>query len=152
MWQGDGPERKDVARRNRRPLLSTTSGVGQPVRKLRSPHRKGMPLVDPTISVLAHIDVDGAYVHLVVTGHLTEANQQGLHPLVRQARALAPDGAISVDLRGAENVEDNAVESLRWVTDHSDDTGPAAGSVDILVPNQVSNHEFGTAPAVEATA
>lgn len=111
-----------------------------------------MSLVDPKISVLTHIDVDGAYVHLVVTGHLTEVNQQGLHPLIRQARTLAPDGAISVDLRGAENVEDNAVESLRFAIDHSDNTGPAAGSVDILVPDQLSGHESGIAPAVEAAA
>ena len=111
-----------------------------------------MPLVDPKISVLADIDVDGAYVHLVVTGHLTEANQQGLHPLIRQARTLAPNGAISVDLRGAENVEDNAVDRLRWAVDHSDDIDPAAGSVDICVPDQVSGHESGTAPTAGAAA
>lgn len=46
--------------------------------------------MDSKISVLADIDMDGTYVNLVVTGHLTETNQQGLHPLIRQARALAP--------------------------------------------------------------
>lgn len=93
-----------------------------------------MSFVDPKISVLADIDMDGTYVNLVVTGHLTETNQQGLHPLIRQARALAPHGTIRADLRGAENVEDNAVECLRWAIDH--DTGPAAGSVDILVTDE----------------
>ena len=95
-----------------------------------------MPFVDPKISVLADIDVDGTYVNLVVTGHLTETNQQGLHPLIHQARTLTPHGKISADLRGAENVEDNVVDSLRWAIDHHDNTGPAAGSVDILVPDE----------------
>lgn len=103
-----------------------------------------MPFVDPKISVLADIDVDGTYVNLVVTGHLTETNQQGLHPLIRQARALTPHGRISADLRGAENVEDNAVDSLRWAIDHPDNTGPAAGPVDILVPDEESGpHDRG---------
>ena len=108
--------------------------------------------MDSKISVLTHIDVDGAYVHLVVTGHLTEANQQELHPLIHQAGALVPDGAISVDLRGAENVKDNAADRLRSAIEHSDDTGPATGPVDILIPVPAPGHESGTAPAVEATA
>lgn len=84
---------------------------------------------------------DGAYVNLVVTGHLTETNQQGLHRLIRQARVLAPHGAISADLRGAEDVEDNAVESLRRAIDHNDDTGPANGPVNILLPDEESDQD-----------
>ena len=113
-----------------------------------------MPFVDPKISVLADIDVDGAYVNLVVTGHLTETNQQGLHPLIRQARTLAPHGTIRADLRGAENAPEAAVASLRWAIDH--DTGPTAGSVDILVPDEESNqdddHDSGATPAAGAAA
>ena len=108
--------------------------------------------MDPKISVLADIDVDGTYVNLVVTGHLTETNQQGLHPLIRQARALAPRGRISADLRGAEHVEDNAVKSLRWAIDHHENTGSTDGSVDILLPDHTPDHNSGAAPAVGAVA
>lgn len=114
-----------------------------------------MPFVDPKISVLADIDVDGTYVNPVVTGHLTETNQQGLHPLIRRARALAPHGSIRADPRGAENVEDNAVESLRWAIDHKHDTGPAAGSVDILLPDEESGQgdlDSGATLATETVA
>lgn len=111
-----------------------------------------MPTVDPKISVLADIDVDGTYVNLVVTGHLTETNQQGLHPLIRQARALAPRGTVRADLRGVENIEDHAVASLRWATEHHESTGPTAGPVEILLPGPAPDHEPGTAPAVEVAA
>ena len=106
--------------------------------------------MDPKISVLADIDMDGTYVSLVVTGRLTEANQQGLHPLIRQARSMAPGGVISVDLRGAEDVEDGAVESLRWAIGHNNDTGPATESVDIHIPDHAPDHEPRATPAPEA--
>ncbi|QCP07210.1 hypothetical protein FDF08_03725 [Micrococcus luteus] len=88
------------------------------------------------ISVLSEIDLDGAYVRLIATGHLTETNQQGLHPLIQQARTLAPDGAISVDLSHAEEVESATVDLLRWAIAHNDDTGSGAGPVHILVPDE----------------
>ena len=63
---------------------------------------------------------------------------------------MAPGGVISVDLRGAEDVEDGAVESLRWAIGHNNDTGPATESVDILIPDHAPDHEPRATPAPEA--
>ena len=42
------------------------------------------------LSVFVDIDVHGRSVRLVLTGHLSETNQQGLYPLIRNGRRLTP--------------------------------------------------------------
>lgn len=85
--------------------------------------------MDHKLSVLVQIDLHGAYVRLIVTGCVTEANQHALHPLVARARTLIPTVAVTVDLTGAEHVEAGAVDLLRWALEHDDTT---AGPVEVL--------------------
>ncbi|PLC10842.1 hypothetical protein AUQ48_16090 [Kocuria flava] len=100
--------------------------------------------MDHKLSVLVQVDLDGAYVRLVVTGCLTEANQHVLYPLVRRARTLIPPVTVTVDLTTAEQVEEGALDLLRWALEH-DDTAPAAGPVEVLVPGPM--RADGPAPA-----
>jgi hypothetical protein len=95
--------------------------------------------VDHKLSVLVQVDLDGAYLRLVVTGCLTEENQHVLHPLVRRARTLIPPVTVSVDLTAAGHVEAIAVDLLRWAVDH-DDTPDGAGTVELLVPDALPAH------------
>lgn len=74
--------------------------------------------VEQKISVLVQIDLNAAYVRLVVTGCLTAASQQALCPLVRRAHALLPSATVTVDLTGATHVESAAVDLLRWDAEH----------------------------------
>ena len=96
--------------------------------------------MDHKLSVLVQIDLDGAYVRLIVTGCLTEANQHVLYPLVRRARSLIPPVTVSVDLAAAGHVEPNALDLLRWAIDH-DDTLQGVSPVELLIPNGLPTHE-----------
>ena len=89
--------------------------------------------MDHKLSVLVQVDLDGAYVRLLVTGRLTEANQHALHPLIRRARTLLPPVTVSIDLTAAEHVEAIAVDLLRWTVDH-DDAMDGGSPVEVLVP------------------
>jgi hypothetical protein len=95
--------------------------------------------MDHKLSVLVQIDLHGAYVRLVVTGCVTEANQHVLHPLVARARTLIPPVAVAVDLTGAEHVEEGAVDLLRWALEH-DDTAAGAGPVEVLTAPELPAH------------
>jgi hypothetical protein len=95
--------------------------------------------VDHKLSVLVQVDLNGAYLRLVVTGCLTEANQHVLYPLVRRARTLIPPVTVSVDLTAAGHVEAIAVDLLRWAVDH-DGTPDGAGTVELLVPDALPAH------------
>ncbi|MEX5258493.1 hypothetical protein [Kocuria arenosa] len=97
--------------------------------------------MDHKLSVLVQVDLQGAYVRLVVTGCVTEANQHVLHPVVARARTLIPPVAVSVDLTGAEHVEAIAVDLLRWALEH-DDTAPGTGPVSVLAPTQPPDHRL----------
>lgn len=89
--------------------------------------------MDHKLSVLVQVDLDGAYVRLLVTGRLTEANQHALHPLIRRARTLLPPVTVSIDLTAAEHVEAIAVDLLRWTVDH-DEALSGGSPVEVLVP------------------
>ena len=89
--------------------------------------------MDHKLSVLVQVDLDGAYVRLLVTGRLTEANQHALHPLIRRARTLLPPVTVSIDLTAAEHVEAIAVDLLRWTVDH-DEAMDGGSPVEVLVP------------------
>ena len=105
--------------------------------------------MDHKLSVLVQIDLDGAYVRLIVTGCLTEANQHVLYPLVRRARTLIPPVTVSVDLAAAGHVEPNALDLLRWAIDH-DDTLQGVSPVELLIPNGLPTH--GPTPLPPRTA
>ncbi len=105
--------------------------------------------MDHKLSVLVQIDLDGAYVRLIVTGCLTEANQHVLYPLVRRARTLIPPVTVSVDLAAAGHVEPNALDLLRWAIDH-DDTLQGVSPVELLIPNGLPAH--GPTPLPTRTA
>ena len=95
--------------------------------------------MDHKLSVLVQVDLHGAYVRLVVTGCVTEANQHVLHPVVARARTLIPPVAVSVDLTGADHVEAGAVELLRWAVEH-DATARGTGPGEVLVPARLPDH------------
>jgi hypothetical protein len=104
-------------------------------------------LMDPKLSVLVQVDLDGAYVRLGVTGCLTEANQHVLCPLVRRARILIPPVIFSVDLTEADHVEAIAVDLLRWAFDH-DETLDGASPVELLVPDVLPAHPHSPVPVI----
>ncbi|MEX5266039.1 hypothetical protein [Kocuria sp. CPCC 205231] len=95
--------------------------------------------MDHKLSVLVQIDLHGAYVRLIVTGRLTEANQHALHPLVARARTLIPPVTVSIDLTGAEHVETGAVDLLRWALEHLD-TADGTGPVEVLTATDPPAH------------
>ena len=95
--------------------------------------------MDHKLSVLVQIDLDGAYVRLLVTGCVTEASQQALYPLIRRARTLIPPVTVTVDLTAAEHVEVVGVDLLRWAVDHDESMG-GAGPVQILLPDELPDH------------
>ncbi|GGG70012.1 hypothetical protein GCM10011374_38170 [Kocuria dechangensis] len=91
------------------------------------------------LSVLVQIDLHAQYVHLVITGCVTEANQHALHPVIARARTLIPPVTVTVDLTGAAHVEAAAVELLHAAIDQ-DHTFSGAGPVEVLVPAQLPGH------------
>ncbi|GGG72419.1 hypothetical protein GCM10011374_41460 [Kocuria dechangensis] len=95
--------------------------------------------MDHKLSVLVQVDLDGAYVCLVVTGCLTETNQHVLHPLIHRARTLIPPVTVSIDLTCATHIEAAAVDLLRWAVDH-DDTVDGPSPVEEVVPNGLPDH------------
>ena len=95
--------------------------------------------MDHKLSVLVQIDLHGAYVRLVVTGRMTEANQHVLHPVVARARTLVPLAAVTVDLTCADHVDPGAVDLLHRTVEHAevlDDRAP----VEILLPDRSLDH------------
>lgn len=97
--------------------------------------------MDHKLSVLVQIDLDGHYVHLLVTGCVTEANQHVLYPLVRRARTLIPPVTVTVDLTTAQHVETAAVDLLRWAFSH-DEHESSTSPVEVLTPVELPNHRL----------
>lgn len=92
--------------------------------------------MDHKLSVLVQADLHGAYVRLVVTGWMTEANQHVLHPVVARARTLIPPAAVvTVDLTCADHVDPAAVDLLRGAVGHDEIFGGRA-AVEVLVPDR----------------
>lgn len=76
------------------------------------------------LSVFVDIDVHGNKVGLVLTGHLSETNQQGLYPLIRNGRRLTPGTRVIVDLTGLGGADPHAVDLLLWEAEHDPVRGP----------------------------
>lgn len=105
--------------------------------------------MDHHAAVLVQVDHLSASVRLVVSGCLTERNQQDVRPLVLRARTLIPPATVTVDLTGAGHVEAAAVELLRWTLDEDAMLG-GNGPVVLLVPEPLPGHR--TAQAGHRTA
>lgn len=68
--------------------------------------------MNPRLSVVVQVDVDGRHVVLAVMGTLTSHNQQALPPLVARARTLFPEAGLTVDLEQARAAEPAALDLL----------------------------------------
>lgn len=79
--------------------------------------------MDHKISVTVHVDLDGQYVRIVVTGRLTEFSQRALHPLIRRARTLTPGVQVTVDLTRVRHVEPLGLDLLRQAVDQDEAAG-----------------------------
>ncbi|MEX5259696.1 hypothetical protein [Kocuria sp. CPCC 205263] len=95
--------------------------------------------MDHKLTVLVQVDLHAQYVHLVVTGCVTDANQHALYPVVARARTLIPPVTVTVDLTGATHLEAAAVKLLRAAINH-DHPLSGAGPVEILVPAALTDH------------
>lgn len=95
--------------------------------------------MDHHAAVLVQVDHLSASVRLVVSGCLTERNQQAVRPLVVRARTLIPPATVTVDLTGADHVEAAAVDLLRWTFDE-DAMLERNGLVELLVPDPLPGH------------
>lgn len=94
---------------------------------------------DPKLSVLVRVDLDGRHLRLIVTGCLTVANQQGLHPVIERARTLTPTSAVEVlvDLTAADLSEPAAVEVLRAGIEQQCRDRPG-GTVGLVLPGRAA--------------
>lgn len=92
-----------------------------------------------TLSVLVQIDLDGTYIHILVTGCLTVANQHALHPVIARAQTLIPAVHVKVDLDSLEHLEPAAVTLLRAAL-HHDHTATGLETVNITVPSGLRVH------------
>lgn len=95
--------------------------------------------MDHHAAVLVQVDHLSASVRLVVSGCLTERNQQAVRPLVLRARTLIPPPTVTVDLTGADHVEAAAVDLLRWTLDEDAMLGED-GPVQLLLPDPLPGH------------
>lgn len=87
--------------------------------------------MDPSLSVVVQVDPGGSFVHLLVTGSLTEATQRQLPDLVGRARTLVPGATVNVDLSAAHHVEPAALAQLQRSLDHDHDRD-SGGPVRVL--------------------
>ena len=96
--------------------------------------------MDHKLSVLVQVDLGETYVRLLVTGCLTEANQQTLHRVVTRARTLIPAATVTVDLTAADHLEASAVEQLTRALGQDASKG-GASPVEILTSDSLPDHE-----------
>lgn len=88
--------------------------------------------MEPKLSVVVRVDLDAHQVRIVVTGHLTGLNQQGLHPLMRRASTLTPGLRMVVDCSAAVLTDPAVLDLLREAA-HGTAAGPQ-GEVEFLFP------------------
>jgi hypothetical protein len=87
--------------------------------------------MNPKLSVLVQIDLDGQQVTLDVTGTLTETNQQVLPPLIHRARTTFPEAGLSVNLHRARLGDPAAIDALAG---NLQDDSPGTVPVQITAP------------------
>jgi hypothetical protein len=83
------------------------------------------------LSVLVEVDPDGRFVRVSVTGPLTRANQQALHPVLRRARTTLPAARVGMDLTCVHELEPSALDLLRRTVARDEDLREA---VEVLGP------------------
>jgi hypothetical protein len=91
---------------------------------------------DPKLSVLVRVDLDGRRLRLIVTGCLSAANQQGLHPVIDRARTLTPAAEVVLDLSTCTPADPAAVALLRAGIEQQGCDRPG-GAVEIVAPEPV---------------
>lgn len=72
--------------------------------------------MDSQFYVVLPLEADSTDVRMVVTGHLTSANQHPLYLMIRKARTTQRSGTVTVDLTGVQT-ESTALDLLRWDLD-----------------------------------
>ena len=95
--------------------------------------RERSAVSDPKLSVLVRVDLDGRRLRLIVTGCLSAANQQALHPVIERARTLTPAAEVLVDLTAGGPPEPAAVALLRAGIDQQCRDRPG-GRVKLVLP------------------
>ncbi len=96
---------------------------------------------DPKLSVLVRADLEGRRLRLIVTGRLTSANQQGLHPVIERARTLTSAVEVLVDLSACTTLEPAAVELLRAGMAQECRDRPG-GTIDIVLPSPAATTDM----------
>jgi hypothetical protein len=104
--------------------------------------------MNPKLSVLVQIDLDGRHVTLDVTGTLTETNQQVLSPLIHRARTTFPEAGLSVNLHRARLGDSAAIDALAGSLQED---SPGTVPVQITAPAHPVPHHPGQATSA-ATA
>jgi hypothetical protein len=95
--------------------------------------RERSAVSDPKLSVLVRVDLDGRHLRLIVSGCLSAANQQALHPVIERARTLTPAAEVLVDLTTSGLPEPAAVALLRAGIDQQCRDRPG-GRVKLVLP------------------
>jgi hypothetical protein len=106
---------------------------------------------DPKLSVLVRVDLDGRHLRLVVSGALTQVNQQGLHPVINRARTLTPAAVVALDLRACAPLDPGAVELLRAGIEQQCRDRPG-GTVELVLPEPAATTGQGPGPAVASSS
>lgn len=70
------------------------------------------------LSVRFEATLDEHRVRLVVTGRVTESNQQMLYSSIHRAYTLAAATEVVVDLSAVEHLESAALDLLCWEAEH----------------------------------
>ncbi|GAA1757557.1 DUF4383 domain-containing protein [Kocuria aegyptia] len=97
--------------------------------------------MDLQLCVHVRVDPDHRRVRLITTGRLTETNQQVLYPLIHQARALASDTEVVIDLTSVDRLEGAALDLLCWEVEH-DGTGSPTRPVRLALAEPLSTGRF----------
>ena len=102
--------------------------------------RERSAVSDPKLSVLVRVDLDGRRLRLIVTGCLSAANQQALHPVIERARTLTPAAEVLVDLTAGGPPEPAAVALLRAGIDQQCRDRPGGGAGEARAAGTRGNH------------
>lgn len=113
------------------------------------------------LRALIRVEIDPGHVILEASGCLTQANYPVLLHIMRRGRRLAPEQALTVDLRAATHIDPEVLMYLRHVAGRETDAGrgggetvnhPEAFPLVLVEPAElpICLHHAGLADAVQA--
>ena len=73
---------------------------------------KGSVVAGDKLSVVVRVDLDGAQIQIVATGHVTTSSLQALYPIVQRTSSISLGLGVEVDLSQAL-VEPDALKQLQ---------------------------------------